>query len=48
MERLWSHAAATGGNWRQVGRASKRLKQVEIVAGCDRLPPKCHGKEKVD
>jgi hypothetical protein len=49
MERLWSLAVATSGNWWQLGRPRKRLEQAKTVATrCDRLPFGAHGKEGVD
>ena len=49
MEPLWSPAVARGGNWSQMGRPRKRLKQAKAVAvGCHRLPEMFHGKEGVD
>jgi hypothetical protein len=48
MEPLWSPAVAIGGNRWQMGRPAKSLRQAKTVAvGCDRLPPKLHGKEGV-
>jgi hypothetical protein len=49
MEPLWSPAVATGGNQWQMERPRKRPKLAKSVAvGCDRLPPRFHGKEGVD
>jgi uncharacterized protein YjiS (DUF1127 family) len=49
MERLWSLAGATSGNWWQMRRSRKQLKQAETVAtACDQLPIGAHGKEGVD
>ena len=49
MERLWSLAGATGGNWWQIGRPRKRQKQAKTVAvGFDQLPQNLDGKEGVD
>jgi hypothetical protein len=48
-EPLWSPADATGRNRWQMGRRRERLRQAKAVAlGCDRLPPRFHGKEGVD
>jgi hypothetical protein len=45
MQHLWSRAGAISGNWWQMGRPQKRLKQAEIVAIGNRLRPGLAGTE---
>jgi hypothetical protein len=48
MERLWSRAAASGGNRWQMLKPRKRLEGAKTVAvGCDQLPEGANGKEGV-
>src|ERR671934_1736046 len=48
MEPLWSPAVATSRNRWQMGGRRERLRQAKTVAvGCDQLPKKFHGKERV-
>jgi hypothetical protein len=48
MEPLWSPVVATGGNRSQIASGSEGPNQAKTVAiGCDQLPRRAHGKERV-
>jgi hypothetical protein len=49
MEHLWSSAAATAGNLRQMNVASKSQEQAKSAASdCEQLRRDFHGKAQVD
>jgi len=48
MEPLWGPVVATGGNPSQMRHLRNPQNQAKTVAvGCDRLPRRAHGKERV-